>query len=193
MASQLQILAGTVVDDASTGDVAWSNPDNAKVSDNVYAVAVLGIVAPFTSHWLKATDFGFSIPNDAIITGIVVGCEAKVNVAGWILDYVRIVKGGIIKTSNKTLATYTPTESYKSTGSSSDLWGETWTPAEINASDFGVAISTYGGVIEYTISIDHIQMTVYYTENRLTATGRITSPSRLTAIGRLVASNRLTT
>ncbi len=37
MAYQTQILAGTVVDDATVGTREWINPDNAKVSDYMYA------------------------------------------------------------------------------------------------------------------------------------------------------------
>jgi len=33
---------GTMADDDTVGTVAWTNPDNAKVSDNVYASAALG-------------------------------------------------------------------------------------------------------------------------------------------------------
>jgi hypothetical protein len=56
---------------------------------------------------------------------------------------VKIVKSsGSIGTTNKA---YTTTdwgiEEYVSYGSSSDLWGETWTPSDINNANFGVVIS----------------------------------------------------
>ena len=132
---------GTVVDDDSVGTVAWTNPDNAKASDNNYVTADLesgtnkdksvkiviggsivgsdkgtltavstsdsyqlfggvsdkwgssisstqvnssdfGVVFQASnygdtigSHYLKATNFGFSIPTNAVINGIEVGVE----------------------------------------------------------------------------------------------------------------------
>src|SRR6185295_12938347 len=47
----------------------------------------------------------------------------------------------------------------------SDLWGTTWTPAEINASDFGLVFSAHiNGLVTLlpSASIDHIRVTVYY-------------------------------
>ncbi len=202
MASQLQILAGTVVDDATVGTVAWTNPDNAKVSDDVYATNTptdQGI-----SHYLKASNFGFSIPSGATINGILVEFERKANVASGIQNikdkYIKIVKAdGTIGTTDKadTVTLWSTTEAYSSYGSSSDLWGETWDDAKINDIDFGVVLSVTA--IDDTVpnpiaSVDHIRITVYYTEattGRLTATGRLTSSTRLVATGRLTATGRL--
>lgn len=162
MSTQGSNSPGTCADDASTGTVAWSNPNNAKVSDNVYTTAV---VNNSTSHWLKTTNFGFSVPTSAVILGIQVEAEAKISSSGWVLDYVRIVKGGSIGTENKTLGEYTTTDSYCSIGGSNDLWGESWTASDINSSNFGVAISTFVDTSsDYTVSIDHVRVTVYYTD-----------------------------
>jgi hypothetical protein len=54
---------------------------------------------------------------------------------------------------------------YYSYGSSSDLWGETWTAEEINDEDFGVVLSVKALVSDGDAYVDHIQITVYYTEN----------------------------
>ncbi len=68
------INPGTMADDATVGTWAWSNPNNAKLSDDTYAngdaVANGGL-----SHYLKATNFGFAIPAGAVINGIVVEIE----------------------------------------------------------------------------------------------------------------------
>jgi hypothetical protein len=50
-------------------------------------------------------------------------------------------------------------------GSSTDLWGTTWTPADINAAGFGAAlavteISSRGA--NETAHVDHITITVHY-------------------------------
>lgn len=160
-----QILSPTTMaNDATVGTNAWVNPDNAKASDSVYTTLQL-VTAPYTSHWLKATNFNFSVPDGATINGILVECEAKISQGVWVIDYVRIVKGGVIKSTNNTLSPYSFVDAYKSAGGTTNLWGETWTPTDINASDFGVAIATFGDInsVNFIVSIDHIRITVYYT------------------------------
>ena len=47
------ISPGTMADDATVGTVAWTNPDNAKVSDNVYATESIGATTHYSqSHKL---------------------------------------------------------------------------------------------------------------------------------------------
>ncbi len=97
---------GTIADDASVGTEVWSNPDNAKVSDNVYA----------------------STPG-----------------AGYLYDSaVKIVKsdGSIGLTNKASVIAWTDTLGYFSYGGASDLWGETWSPSDINDADFGVVLQT---------------------------------------------------
>lgn len=59
---------------------------------------------------------------------------------------VRIIKNGAIGTTDKATADAWPLGSdiYATYGGSSDLWGETWTPSDVNSANFGVAISAYG-------------------------------------------------
>jgi len=160
---------GTMADDDTVGTVAWVNPDNAKVSNDVYATFTFPIDA--TSHYLKATNFGFSIPSGATINGILVEIERIVPTGGTgqVNDSeIKIVKsdGTIGDTNKSTGATWSATESYISFGGSSDLWGEEWEAEDINDSDFGVVLSatisnqfvaSYGRV-------DHIRITVYFQE-----------------------------
>jgi len=60
-------------------------------------------------------------------------------------DKVRIIKGGVVGSTDRASGSAWPgTLTYSTYGSSSDLWGETWTVADINSSSFGVAISAKG-------------------------------------------------
>src|SRR5438132_974299 len=53
--------AATVVNDSSIGTIPWGGPTNAQgTSDGVFAFAGVGSGA--TSNYLKATNFGFSLP-----------------------------------------------------------------------------------------------------------------------------------
>lgn len=158
---------GTVVDDSSVGEYSWSNPSNAKASDDNYATAYSDPSAG-DSHYLKATNFGFSIPSGSTIDGILVRIERRCPQTKDVIydKYVKIIKSnGSIGSTNKALATsWGTTDSYFEYGSSSDKWGETWTYLDINDTDFGVALSVSmdSGVDAY---VDHIQIKVYYTES----------------------------
>lgn len=165
-----------MANDTSYGTEAWVNVNNAKVSDNSRAVATL---INQTSNYLKATNFGFSIPSGATIDGIEIKierlCTGDHCTDG---DRARIVKSGTIGSSNK-IVTWPSTEAIQTLGSSTDLWGETWTVDDINASTTGfvVAAKDVDGGENNIFSVDHITMTVYYTE------GASTTPTPDIAVG----------
>lgn len=121
-----------------------------------------------TSYYLKATNYGFSIPTGATINGILVEIEKRTQAGGHIWDdRVRIVTsaGSFGSTEKSTNAKLTDTDTYASYGGASDLWGETWTPADINHINFGVAYAAQGadqGANQYP-QVDHFRITVYYT------------------------------
>ena len=182
MASIGPLSPGTMADDSAVGSVSWSNPDNAKVSDDTRAINQLGSAVGKESHYLKATNFGFSIPVGATINGIVVEIErswqngssafGEINDGGSAsggAGGLRIVKGGSISSTDRSVgAVWTnTTDAYSSYGSSSDLWGETWTAEDINASTFGFVISVMGfngpSGTDPQAKVDHIRITVYYT------------------------------
>ena len=51
-------------------------------------------------------------------------------------------------------------------GTSSSLWGTTWTPAQINDSGFGAEITVdydNEGAVSRTLSVQNYRLTVYYT------------------------------
>ena len=158
---------GTMADDDSVGTETWSNPDNAKVSDDSDATIILGGGGGEISHYLKATNFGFDIPSGTIINGILVSIERSnanndPDIFTVLDSEVKIIKEGTIGSTNKadTETAWTQNDAYVDYGSSSDLWGESWTPAQINASNFGMVISAtstagFG-------HIDHIRITVYH-------------------------------
>ncbi len=160
--------------DASVGTLAWSSTNYAQLSDNNRAPAnvSLGILSSVTTNYLSATDFGFSIPSGASICGIQVDVEKKYNLILGLLtsitDHsVRIVKGGTISGSDHASGSgWASTDAYSSYGGSSDLWGLTWTAADINAPGFGAVISATvsSGLAALTLDalINHIRITVFF-------------------------------
>lgn len=157
--SEGPLAPGAVVSDNSFGGSAWTNPGNAIAADNTYAVTAPG-GAP--TQYLKATNFGFSIPALAQVLGIQVHVERR-STAGTVSDArARIVKGNVVGTAERALPGFWPTvDTVANYGSSIDLWGTTWTPADINSNGFGFALSATDNID--TAAVDSISITVHYT------------------------------
>jgi hypothetical protein len=159
---------GTTANVAIAGSSqSWTNTGNIVSSNNVYATTGNLVSNGDYTDYLRATNFGFSIPVPATIVGIVVEVERNDVTNQRISDFrVRIVKGGTIGTTDKaTTTTWPSTDAYATYGSSTDLWGLTWADTDINATGFGVAIAANrksGGPETTAPSIDHIRITVYY-------------------------------
>jgi hypothetical protein len=167
-------FSGSVFSDDNSigGSFAFSSPGNAAASDNnrASASALLSVFSGNT-HYLKATDFNFSIPASAIICGIVVEVEksaSNISLLATVSDNsVQLIKGGTVSGNNYANAsTWSTAESYYSYGGSADLWGTTWSPSDINSANFGIAFSaSITGLITLLpgARIDHLRITVYYT------------------------------
>lgn len=153
------------------GNVVWSNPGNITSSDNSYATASFAGGTDTGFDYLRATNFGFSIDSDATIDGIEAIFERK-DAGGAVMDSnIYIINGdgsGGVGSTNRSAGALWPTSDAEATfGSSSDSWGESWTSAKINSSNFGVQIrcsTTAGFGITDVASVDHVKITVHYTE-----------------------------
>lgn len=159
----------TAVDDATVGTAIWQNPGNVTASDD--SLAFVELAAGTTSHYLKVTDFDFALGSGAIIEGIVVEIEKSAG-SGVLDSAIRIVKGGtILTTVNRTQGNWPGTDAYVTHGGVADLWGTTWTAANINNSGFGVAISCVnsGGSTQFAF-VDHVRITVYYSPTPVSQT-----------------------
>ncbi len=145
------------------GTVAWSNPANAKTSDDNSSSANLSVTTgTLVSNALVCNGYGFTIPSGAIIKGIKVSIERKLsNYSGTGQDASVVLLRGSIYSVNKASTTpYTGSDVVEDHGGSTDLWGDIYTPAQINAANFGVAFTATGNT---TVAVDAISITVYYT------------------------------
>jgi hypothetical protein len=152
-----------------SGDVAWSNVNNAKTSNNSHATVDLGATP---SEYLKATGFGFAIPAGAVINGVQASVERKQTCFGIcpVTDnIVKLVKAGTVDGSNKanTSTAWPTTDGTATYGSASDMWGTTWTVSDINNANFGLALSAKrnAAILNKTAEVDAMSITVYYTVN----------------------------
>lgn len=166
--AQVTQSPGTMANDTSIGAVAWSNSDNAKVSDNVYATVVLPS-SNVRSNILKATNFGFSIPTGSTINGIFVELEGKIDTTGYSYNYIdtKLYKNDVLVglTRQRTIDNTSDTYLDLSNGSgTSFLWGTTWTAEDINNVNFGVGLNIFSVITALNVYADHIRITVYYTE-----------------------------
>lgn len=151
------------------GSVGWSNEGNISSDNTSYATVVLpnnGSV----SEYLQATDFDFNIPANAIINGIQVSInrQSSSNSGNNSVNDVdvRLVKGGVITGDDKATTSDWPTSfATANYGGTSDLWGTSWTPEDINGSNFGVVLSVVNQSTfsDRTASVDYISITVTYT------------------------------
>jgi hypothetical protein len=157
---------------------AWTNPGNVTASDNVYATCLTT-----GSQQLRVTGFGFTIPAGATINGITVEIERKVGGTGGAPhdNVVQLVKDGstLVGTNKASASTWPTVEAYATYGSAVDLWGATWSDSEVNASTFGVALSVVASIGSQTFSVDHVRITVDYTDADAYPAGHL--PPRLTA------------
>jgi hypothetical protein len=149
---------------------AWSGPGNI-VSDNgtEAVITAASYDSPDISQLLFGWTFGFTIPGTATIDGIIVEIDRR-NSAGAASDNrVQLGKGtafaDLVGDNKADTATDWPTTTAIATyGGSTDLWGTTWTPTEINASTFSVWLSVQADAANTDIQVDFIRITVHYTE-----------------------------
>ena len=154
--------------DASIGVEPWTNPHAAAVTDASYAVASAGVASD--SQMLVATQYGFQIPPGSVISGIEVSYRRFADLQGDDFSVsdkaVRIVKADIPGMADRSSLGQWPagiqTVVY---GSDTDLWGETWSPDEINANQFGVGLGVEfrAGPPDYAFAyVDSVTITVHY-------------------------------
>ena len=196
MASSGPNSPGTAADDSAVGTLTWSNPSNGTTSNNSYASIDNGSSFSSQSHYLKWTGFGFAIDSGATIDGIVLEVERKANGSspGWLRDtVVKLVKGGSVVGSNygATTTDWPTTEAFATYGGAADLWGTTWTAAEVNAADFGAVLQIgFGLVTGLTASVDSARVTVYYTAGASGGVGPVLS-GKVTSEGRIFGGSVL--
>jgi hypothetical protein len=162
---------------AGAGGTAWQTPDNVQDINSSYAsvnavVSALGIITT-TTDYLTVTNLGLSIPSTNTICGVVVTINRR-NFSLLSLgsstvadNSILLVKGGsrVGADHAATAASWPTTSATASYGASGDMWGTTLTPANVNAGNFGVAISAKLVAqilsVAFSAQIDEVTVTVY--------------------------------
>lgn len=138
----MSVVSGFLTAESIGEGVAWTNPNNAKLSDNIYAYCDLSSLLGITSQALRMTRLAntVGILDDDEVYGMIVSMERTIHLNSGVADKsMRILVNGIpsgdikkvegIWFSGDTVVTY---------GASDDPWGLTLTGADVKKISFGV-------------------------------------------------------
>lgn len=143
------------------GQQLWANPGNVILNDGNFATVTV-TAPPTSSRTLFASGFGFALPVGFLVTGILCEIKGFSSPAGQRLA-VPIFKAGVFAGFPVGGGVTLPgVSSFVSAGSNLDLWGNTWTAADINDPAFGVGFTgTVSSPGPISFSIDFVRLTVY--------------------------------
>lgn len=141
------------------GALPWTNPNNvtSAVSSATNALSAFQGLTNF----LQATQFGFGITSTDTVLGISVTYTDASSGNQWAIQLMK--NGSLIgaaKSANATSGTFT-------VGSSSDLWGTTWAPNDINQTTFGVSFqgqnpnAGFSGSVGSTFDVRNVKITIF--------------------------------
>lgn len=153
------------------GSHPWSNPNNVTSSVSFATVTLTNGLAPpppalppTNSNALNATQFGFAIPSNETVTGVQITVNAHTNVLTFsALLIVSLMKNGsIVFGATKSLVVNSSSTTL-TFGGTSDLWGTTWSPNDLNQTTWGVSITASvaqgGGTVGF--SVNNVRATIF--------------------------------
>ncbi len=152
-------------DDAFNSE--WASEANAYASDNVYTTPA------FEGADQSYESFNFGVPSGATITGIQVAVEGKSTDTSGCSIYAEMWSTSDNEHTNTKSAALTGSDSVVTMGADLDLWSSTWTDTDFSNGSFHIDLyhdNTSGSSCDNgaTVSIDHIQVKVFYTETEPT-------------------------
>lgn len=146
----------------------WASPANAYTANDAFATSNQG-----NADYVCYYDFDLTVPPTATVLGIEIRIKAKTTSdpsgnARLILNTTKSAASPTDLTSttaSRMTSNLTAFNSLYTLGHSTDMMGTTWTPAELNATGFGVMISgnTSSFPVDTNFSLDHIEVRVFYT------------------------------
>lgn len=147
----------------------WTNSTNVFTSNDVRATRNISTGGGVTPA-LLVSNFGFAVPANAIIKGFAVAVERSHNGSGLTTlddNSVRLMKALSAVGSNLATGTNWGTSDSTATyGNSTNMWGTTWTVAEVNNSGFGLSLAAdcaTCGIIDRDAQVDHVTINAFYT------------------------------
>ncbi len=117
------------------------------------------------TRYLRANRYGFAIPEGATVRGIEARIERRGRPGPNLFDAaVRLMRRGSADSLNRASPqAWTMQDRYIEYGDSTDRWGLSWSPDEVNSPGFGLALAVRNrGDREDTPWVDHMQMRVHF-------------------------------
>ena len=147
--------------------VDWANPTNALTSN---AAATTSGGAPNIRTkllGLRGLSGYTGIPDSATISGIeivIVMSSVSSQGSGNIAGYFTLVKATDSSVgTGKPLSVPVGSGGSYTLGASNDFWGTTWTAAEVKNSEFGVDVGFNYTSGNYSVGVEQVYATIYYT------------------------------
>jgi hypothetical protein len=158
----------------------WRNSDNVKTGTDYASSGLIygDNIGDIKTQYLKMTNFGFSIPDNAVITGIEVELtrmashKSEEDYSRCVRDYnLTLTKNGkqvfwSAFTEEDRNQKWETTDQVKYYGGDGHLWGDTWTPAEIRSRLFGVMLSVRvqngSSGTDVTAQVKFLRVKIYY-------------------------------
>ena len=162
-------LPSTTAQESDNGSV-WTNISNVEIDDSNYATSV--IPKTDNSDLLRVTNFSMGVPAGATIDGIEVQIkhDNRSGLAGRdVTDsevFLRKVTTGQVGDNYADATDWTLASPETFTyGGSEDLWGTTWSVADVNNTAFGLDFAALSSTAEsdHTADIYFVKIRVYYT------------------------------
>lgn len=157
--------AWTQVSSPQGSSVSWVGLPNTGVTDDVAARVDLGTAAPNTeSRYLLATDFGFSLPINAVIEGFEVRIRARGNFG--FIPAVQLRDAGTgISTSLGNWGLASPGAFQERVFGGPTYNPHQWPAPAVNSSIFGVrflASAIFPGLPDVWVEVDSIEVRIHY-------------------------------
>ncbi|MFA6436637.1 MAG: DUF2341 domain-containing protein [Candidatus Paceibacterota bacterium] len=157
---------GATVSEAPYDDDTWTNPTNIYSDNATYAsITISSFDTNDYSYVLKTTNLGNAVPVGCVIKGIKVEIDKK-HANGDVIDaVVQLTKDNTTRVGDNKADTSThwgDSDAIATYGGSSDHWGTTWTPEEVNNPNFGVHIVAQAHGTDSDAYIDFVRITIYY-------------------------------
>lgn len=144
-------------------DGQWANPANIFADDGSNATSSFFNTVSITQE-LNGATFGFNIPTQSVIDGVKLEMEVpSSNRWDSFGGLMKLKKAGALVGDNKA-GVYALSSNVYTYGGATDLWGTTWSAAELNASNFGFGFQATNTSIpnDFAIAIDYVRITVYW-------------------------------
>jgi len=164
-ATDTGFLSGSIVESIDNGyPYEWINPYKALTQNNIYTNSYL--VLSINTDWLRITDFNFDLTDNSIIKGIEVQIDDFGSQSVYAIDCYLVINGNSIGIDKETYTFIglTDTDTYRTYGSSTDMWNTELSQSDIKSSTFGFQIFYKSESFCFSF-VDHIQIKVYYIES----------------------------